>query len=178
MTKSYEIVIRNKSGVQQTYSLFGEKPEIEGVDKEKVWTNVIMSQENVHSDATAKFTIWRDYYAVCGSVSGGHAHGSQIIVGMTKPVTLSSQSPNGTIQGTVLSMKADDETPPYFDDDRPSFSATGVGYFGVVTGKGFTQEVATQSKMSCDAYFMISTHPLVPSKTVQDAKTLANENPS
>jgi len=148
MAKSYEVVVRNKSGVQQTYALFGEKPHVEGIDKEKVWTNVIMSQEHVHSGATTKFTIWREYYAVCGSVSGGHAHGSQVSVGMTKPVTLGSRSADGIIHGTVLSMKADDETPPYFDDEPPSSSSTGFGSFGVVTGKDFTRQVATQSKMT------------------------------
>jgi hypothetical protein len=148
MGNKYTIRINNNTGSPQNYNLLSEKPEISGVSKSNVWTSVYQSNESCPDGATAEFEIWKSYYGIIGTWRGGARDGGRVTITQTKPVTLGSQSPDGSQNpGTTLNMVVVNGRVPSFDRALAEPSAF-VNAFEIDTGNDFTLEMATDSEFS------------------------------
>ncbi|RBR09531.1 hypothetical protein FVER53590_00080 [Fusarium verticillioides] len=87
MVNKYTIVINNRSGIYQNYTLFTEKPEVTGISNSSIWTNVYQASDVIFDSADAQFEI--------------------VGIGQTKKVNLGSLSDDGSLNpGTTLNMSA------------------------------------------------------------------------
>ncbi|KAG7422503.1 hypothetical protein Forpe1208_v000117 [Fusarium oxysporum f. sp. rapae] len=145
MGNKYTIRIINNTGSNQNYNLLSEKPEITGVSKSNVWTNVYQSNENCPDGATTEFEVWKTYYGIVGTWRGGAMDGGRVKIIQTKAVNLGSQSPDGSqIPGTTLNMVVVNGMVPSFDR-APADQSAFVNAFEIDTGNDFTLEMATDN---------------------------------
>jgi hypothetical protein len=118
----YTITITNKSGSHQNYALFSQAPVVSGAVQPKIWTNVFKTA-NTASHQIAKFSIYKQYYAVCGSSSGSPKEGVQVDVSQSIPVTLGSKKDDGSaVPGTAVAFMVDQGAPAFSDKVLPDSS--------------------------------------------------------
>lgn len=118
----YSITVKNESGSHQHYALFSKAPQVTGTVQGQVWSNVFATA-NTPKQQTAQFTVYKQYYAVCGSSNGSPDQGVQVSVGQTLPVTLGVKKPDGTVvHGTTVGL-IDDGGAPAFSDTLPAASS-------------------------------------------------------
>ncbi|KAH7213097.1 hypothetical protein DER44DRAFT_882572 [Fusarium oxysporum] len=80
MANKYTIIINNKTGSSQNYNLFSEKPEITGVVKSNIWTNIYQTAQGTPDGASAEFEMWKSYYAIVGTWKGGEKTGAKVSI--------------------------------------------------------------------------------------------------
>ncbi|KAH7494451.1 hypothetical protein IWW34DRAFT_793658 [Fusarium oxysporum f. sp. albedinis] len=145
MGNKYTIRINNNTGSDQNYNLLSEKPEISGVSKSNIWTNVHQSNESCTDGATAEFEVWKTYHGIVGTWRGGAMDGGRVKIVQTKAVNLGSQSPDGSqIPGTTLNMVVVNGEVPSFGR-APADESAFVNAFEIDTGNDFTLEMATDN---------------------------------
>ncbi|TXC07847.1 hypothetical protein FocTR4_00002438 [Fusarium oxysporum f. sp. cubense] len=145
MANKYTIIINNKTGSSQNYNLFSEKPEITGVVKSNIWTNIYQTAQGTPDGASAEFEMWKSYYAIVSTWKGGEKTGAKVSITQTKPVTLGSKAADDTdIPGTTLNMIAGAGAPSF--DKAPASSTAWNNSYEVDTGNDFTLEDATDRK--------------------------------
>ncbi|KAK2601683.1 hypothetical protein QQS21_004758 [Conoideocrella luteorostrata] len=145
MPNSYTIIINNKTGSPQNYNLFSEKPEITGVVKSNIWTNIYQTADSTPDGAQASFEMWKSYYAIVGTWKGGQQAGAKVGITQTRPVTLGSESGDGSvIPGTTLNMAVIGAKTPSFSK-VPADNAAWKNAYEVDTGNDFTLENATDN---------------------------------
>ncbi|KAF7557635.1 hypothetical protein G7Z17_g522 [Cylindrodendrum hubeiense] len=121
-----------------------EKPEITGVVKSNIWTNVYQVAQGTPDDATAEFEMWKNYYAIVGTWKGGEKVGSKVSITQTKAVTLGSKAPDASdVPGTTLNMSVIGSGAPSFDK-TPAPSSAWNNAYEVDTGSDFTLDIATE----------------------------------
>ncbi|KAF5020612.1 hypothetical protein F66182_7361 [Fusarium sp. NRRL 66182] len=144
MVNKFTIIINNHTGSPQNYNLFSEKPEISGVVKSNIWTNVYQVAEGTDDGATAEFEMWKNYYAIVGTWKGGQKAGAKVSITLTKPVTLGSKaSDDSDVPGTTLNMTIVNGTTPSFVKAPAEPTAYNNAY-EVDTGNDFTLDDATE----------------------------------
>lgn len=110
--QQFVIKILNKSGPQQHYTLFAERAK-QGVSNDQVWLSALQSL-TAPLGAWGRFTISREYAAICGTSSGAMNEGAVAEVLSSVPITLGIKSSDGTItHGTALKMVVVDNTPQF-----------------------------------------------------------------
>ncbi|KAI8627448.1 hypothetical protein F5Y19DRAFT_443171 [Xylariaceae sp. FL1651] len=145
MENKYTITINNNTGSPQNYNLFTEKPEVTGVVKSSIWTNIYQTAPSTPPDAQAYFEMWKQYYAIVGTWKGGQRAGAKVSIFQTKPVTLGSKGDDDTITpGTTLNLTVLNNTTPSFDK-TPAQSTAWNNAYEVDTGNDFTKDVATDN---------------------------------
>lgn len=145
MPNKFTIVINNNTGSPQNYNLFSEKPEITGVVKSSIWTNIYQVAQSTPDGATAEFEMWKNYFAIVGTWKGGEKAGAKVSIKQTKAVTLGTKQGDGTVTpGTTLNMTVLNAVTPSFDK-VPAPSAAWNNAYEVDTGNDFTLEIATDS---------------------------------
>ncbi|KAF5003952.1 hypothetical protein FDECE_9541 [Fusarium decemcellulare] len=144
MVNKFTIIVNNRTGSPQNYNLFSEKPEISGVVKSNIWTNVYQVAEGTPDSATAEFEMWKNYYAIVGTWKGGQKAGAKVSITQTKAVSLGSKAPDDSdIPGTTLNMTVVNNAAPSFDK-APAPSSAWNNAYEVDTGHDFTLEIATE----------------------------------
>ncbi|KAA8893614.1 hypothetical protein FN846DRAFT_820578 [Sphaerosporella brunnea] len=138
---TYTITVKNDSGNQQDYALFNAAPTvINGVQKQ-IWSNVFATA-NTPPAQTAEFTVYDQYFAICGHSSGSPAGGVAVTVGQDLPVTLGVANPDGTLTpGTTLTLE-NSEGAPAFAAAIPSPQAL-ANCFEIATQGDFNSKIAT-----------------------------------
>ncbi|KAG9508297.1 hypothetical protein J7337_001861 [Fusarium musae] len=146
MVNKYTIVINNRSGIYQNYTLFTEKPEVTGISNSSIWTNVYQASDVIFDSADAQFEMLENYHAIVGKWKGGPKEGARVGIGQTKKVNLGSLSDDGSLNpGTTLNMvSVDGGWAPSFDRSQPPQSAF-INAFEIDTGNDFTVETAIQN---------------------------------
>ncbi|KAM0248969.1 hypothetical protein ACHAP5_003178 [Fusarium lateritium] len=131
MVNKYTIVVNNKTGSNQNYNLFSEKPEITGVVKSNIWTNIYQTAQGTPDGATA------------GTWKGGEKAGAKVSITQTKAVTLGSKAADDSdIPGTTLNMIAGAGAPSF--EKAPASSTAWNNSYEVDTGNDFTLDDATE----------------------------------
>ncbi|KAK4124715.1 hypothetical protein N657DRAFT_670631 [Parathielavia appendiculata] len=116
----YTITIRNENGSDQNYSLFNQKPIINGKVQEQIFSNVFCNFSTAVGQ-TAEVTISTQYKAVVGTHKGDDKS-VQVKVGMTRDVTLGVMNNDGTVtNGTTLEFAlASNGAPTFSAEPLPS----------------------------------------------------------
>ncbi|KAI8712500.1 hypothetical protein NCS52_01348400 [Fusarium sp. LHS14.1] len=104
-----------------------EKPEIVGVAKSSIWSNIYQVTEATPDGAIAQFEMWKHYYVIVGTWRGGEKAGAKVSITQTKGVTL------GCCPGVTPSF-----------EKAPAESSAWNNTSEVDTGNDFTLEVATE----------------------------------
>ncbi|KAI0390902.1 hypothetical protein F5Y17DRAFT_461333 [Xylariaceae sp. FL0594] len=143
---SYTITIQNNTGVYKDYALFTAKPEITGQVQPQIWSNVFCTAGSGPDD-TARFVIYKQFYAMKGSSSGSIKSGATVKVGKTVNVTLGKTNDDGSVTpGTSLNYITTNEgtesEPNLFPnfDPQPLPSGGQPGCFEIQTTGPFTPE--------------------------------------
>ncbi|WYZ35447.1 hypothetical protein EsH8_X_000094 [Colletotrichum jinshuiense] len=143
MVNKYTIIINNKTGSSQNYNLFSEKPEITGVVKSSIWTNIYQTAQGTPDGATAEFEMWKNYFAIVGTWKGGEKAGSKVSITQTKPVTLGTKAGDDSdVPGTTLTMITGSGAPSF--EKAPASPTAWNNSYEVDTGNDFTLEDATE----------------------------------
>ncbi|KAG4264812.1 hypothetical protein FPRO03_00096 [Fusarium proliferatum] len=146
MVNKFTIVINNRSGSSQNYTLFTEKPEVTGISKSSIWTNAYQTADGTPDGATAEFELWKNYYAIVGKWKGGAKDGAKAFVSQAQPVTLGSTAGDGSlVSGTTLSISVANGNASI---DRATNNDTArSGAFEVDTKNDFTLEIVTENNI-------------------------------
>ncbi|KAF4443315.1 hypothetical protein F53441_11467 [Fusarium austroafricanum] len=62
MVNRFTIIINNRTGSSQSYSLITEKPNVSGIDS-NVWPSVFQTAEDMPDGAQTTFEMYKNYYA-------------------------------------------------------------------------------------------------------------------
>jgi hypothetical protein len=98
---SYDIVITNKTGHPQTYSILQERPHISLPFSRPETTRT--ATITVQNENTADFTFYRTYYAMCGASQSGQLGDADVLVYSERPVTLGTTSSDGPGSTVLIS---------------------------------------------------------------------------
>lgn len=146
MSNKYTIIINNRTGSPQNYNLFSEKPEIVGVVKSSIWSNIYQVAEATPDGAIAQFEMWKRYYAIVGTWRGGEKAGAKVSITQTRGVTLGTKAGDDSdVPGTTLNMSVVNGVTPSFEK-APAESSAWNNAYEVDTGNDFTLDVATESE--------------------------------
>ncbi|KAF5983772.1 hypothetical protein FCOIX_2988 [Fusarium coicis] len=145
MGNKYTIRINNNTGSTQNYNLVADKPEVTGTPSSSVWTNVYQVGQGCPDGGQTEFEIWKTYYGIVGSWRGSPKEGSKVQISQIKPVTLGSQSDDGSQNpGTTLNVVVVGGRSLSFDRSQAPQS-TFINAFEIDTGNDFTLETATEN---------------------------------
>ncbi len=142
----YTITVKNLNGSDQNYSLFNQKPIINGKVQEQIFSNVFCNI-SVPTDQTADVTISTQYKAVVGTHKGDD-ESVKVKVGMTRDITLGVTNNDGTVtNGTTLEFtRATNGAPTFSADPLPSTGFTGAFAIKTPSNKGWTKDDARDGK--------------------------------
>ncbi|KAJ4171388.1 hypothetical protein NW754_013157 [Fusarium falciforme] len=144
MSNKYTIIINNRTGSPQNYNLFSEKPDIVGVVKSSIWSNIYQVAEATPDGAIAQFEMWKRYYAIVGTWRGGEKAGAKVSITQTRGVTLGTKAGDDSdVPGTTLNMSVVNGVTPSFEK-APAESSAWNNAYEVDTGNDFTLDVATE----------------------------------
>ncbi|KAF5558554.1 hypothetical protein FMEXI_319, partial [Fusarium mexicanum] len=136
-------VMNPRINITQNYNV-AEKPEVTGTSNNNVWTNVYQPSEGCPDGGQTKFEIWKTYYGIVGSWRGSPKEGTKAQIAQTKPVTLGSQSDDGSQNsGTTLNTVVVGGRSISFDRS-PAPQSEFVNAFEIDTGNDFTLQTATE----------------------------------
>ncbi|KAF5677088.1 hypothetical protein FCIRC_6815 [Fusarium circinatum] len=145
MGNKYTIRINNNTGSDQNYNLVADKPEVTGTSSSNVWTNVYQSSEGCPDGGQTEFEIWKTYYGIVGSWRGSPKEGTKVQIAQTKPVTLGTQSDDGSQNpGTTLNTVVVGGRSISFDRS-PAPQSAFINAFEIDTGNDFTLQTATEN---------------------------------
>lgn len=148
MPSTYSIVIQNKSGSHENYSIYAAVPEVSGVFDIAASPSVIYSVL-VPKGGRSEIELSLKYSAVWGTYSTSSNAGGQAIVRQSQPVDLVALGLDGNIstQGSKVALKVNDERQPQFASPITSDDGT-AGSFKLVTS-AFESAEAKESESRC-----------------------------
>ncbi|UPK95315.1 hypothetical protein LCI18_006250 [Fusarium solani-melongenae] len=133
MSNKYTIIINNRTGSPQNYNLFSEKPDIVGVVRSSIWSNIYQVAEATPDGAIVQFEMWKRYYAIVGTWRGGEKAGAKVSITQTRGVTLGTKvGDDSNAPGTTLNMAV------------INGSSAWNNAYEIDTGNDFTLDVATE----------------------------------
>jgi hypothetical protein len=146
MPNKYQITIKNMSGSAQDYSLFNQKPIINGKVQKDVYSNVFCNFSTAPGD-TAEITISTQYRAVVGTHKGS-GDAVRVKVGLTRDISLGVVNDDGTVNnGTTLQFaRAENGAPTFAADPLPSVGFANAFAIKAPSGAGWTKDDARDGK--------------------------------
>lgn len=142
------IIIKNRTGIAQSYQIFAGTPAVGGGTPSGMRSHVYQSSGRTPNGATVKFTLSREYYAAVGTKRGSESGSQVTTVASVKPVALGVSNPDGTLTpGTTLDMVVAEGVPTF--GDEPTEPSGWSKSFAVRTHGDFSSEEARESKAPC-----------------------------
>ena len=144
-TYTYIIVLKNKSGSNQTYTVFQERLHISSeIFKQEIpHLAGVTVQAKVPNGQTASFSIFRTYYAICGSSQSSQPSAADVLVFEEKPVSLGTVAAGVERPGSTLAVKVIDGTLQF--EDRELQAGGHTNSFEIRTSTDFDQREANES---------------------------------
>ncbi|KAK3168114.1 hypothetical protein OEA41_004560 [Lepraria neglecta] len=141
---TYAIVVENDTGSSQTYTILQERPHIspEISRLENTHSGTITMQAKAPNEQTVAFTLYRTYYAMCGSSQSGQIGDASVLVFGEKPVTLGTTSSDSP--GSTVLVSAIDGTLQFDEMELPAGGFQNS--FEIRTSNTFTSEEAKENK--------------------------------
>lgn len=142
MPNKYQITIKNQSGSAQDYSLFNQKPIINGKVQKDVYSNVFCNFSTAPGD-TAEITISTQYKAVVGTHKGS-GDAVKVKVGSTRDISLGVANDDGTVNNgtTIQFTRADNGAPTFASDPLPSVGFANAFAIKAPSNAGWTKDDA------------------------------------
>lgn len=133
---SYQVLVRNKSGLPRGYFLFVETPQVTNAPEQKVFQNVYLAAKPVPDrTGTVNFKVLKDFYAVTGTSSSALDSNVSVYTGDYEVVKLCQKKGGITTNGSECHMTG--ASGAQFVTNLLSETCTTEGSFSIHTDSSF-----------------------------------------